>query len=141
MIVDSSRSAKARSDHPDVRSLATRKDTTPALLMRLTAEVGHRVSADPDAPRESHTMVSNIPFDGEGLAFCGAPHAALLPNQPPVDGDLLRHFLCRGVGSQLAFNICAAVSAVPDVGRYLALLQDSFEQLRGATDRSTLRPV
>ena len=134
MIVEAARAAKVRSDHPAVRKLATRKDATPALLMRLTAAIGQRVSADPDAPRVSHSMVSNIPFDGEGLAFCGAPHAAVLPNQPPIDGDLLRHFLCRGVGPQLTLNICASVSAVPDLDRYLELLRGSFEQLTSAID-------
>ncbi len=141
MIVDSSLSAKERSDHPAVRRLGTRKDTTPALLMRLTDTVARRVSENPDSLHVSHSMVSNIPFGGEGLAFCGAPHAAMLPSQPPIDGDLLRHFLCRGVGPQLTLNVCAAKSAVPDMDGYLELLRGSFGQLSSAIGRISMRSV
>lgn len=132
LIAGSSRRAKERSDFLPAREVAARKETTPSLLMKLTSRVSRMASEAADRPRPSHTMVSNIPLDAEGLEFCGAPHAAVLPNQPPIDGDLLRHFLCRGRGTQLTVNVCADSTAVPDLDRYLVLLRRSFEELHGA---------
>ncbi|QDQ98323.1 wax ester/triacylglycerol synthase domain-containing protein [Tomitella fengzijianii] len=137
LIAESSRRAKERSDFRAARIVATRKETTPSLLMKLTAGVNRAASAFADKPRSSHTMVSNIALDSEGLHFCGAPHAAVLPNQPPINGDLLRHFLCRGRSSQLTVNVCADTAAVPDLDRYLTLLRQSFSGLKDVALRGS----
>lgn len=133
-IVESSGHAKRRSEHPAARSVGSRKDTTPSLLLKLAVRVDP-LTASGAKSLASHTMISNIPLDADGLVLNGAPHAAVLPNQPPINTDLLRHFICRGTGTQLTMNVCAEVSAVPDLDRYLSLLRTAFVDIRDAAEK------
>lgn len=133
-ISESGSAAKMRSGHPAVREQAGRVETSPAALLALSGRLARTQDRlGHDTQRKNHTMVSNIPLDVDGRVFCGASGVGVLANQPPIDGDLLRHFLCWGNGADLILNVCAAESAVPDLDAYLGELSQSFADLRKAS--------
>lgn len=137
-IAASSRQAKERSEHFAVRAQRSRIETAPALLLWLTSKL-KRVVPQPENPtRTNHSMVSNIPLRLDGLDLCGAPCVGVLANQPPVDRDLVRHFMCRGKDGLLTVNVCASVAVMPNLPRYLTLLRDAFANLRETKEGSGL---
>ncbi len=129
-ITADSRAAKHRSEFAAVRRYAGRIDVAPAPLLKLSA-VGARV-APPAAARADHTMVSNIPIDATGREFFGMPGTGALPNQPPGNGDLLRHYMCFKDSEVLTLNILADPSVVPDMETYREGVIREFAALRRA---------
>lgn len=134
-ICESSRKVKQRTDDVNVRRRAARIESTPAILMNAAAW-GARVGTQNVAgERRDHTMVSNIPIDSTDRVFCGAPAMEILPNQPPGDGDLLRHYMCFKSRDELTLNVLADKSVLPDVATYCVLIKKSFDDLCSAAAR------
>ncbi|ERB54212.1 hypothetical protein N806_24110 [Rhodococcus sp. P27] len=77
-------------------------------------------------------MVSNIPLSVEGLTLAGAPGAAVLAVQAPIDGDGLRHFMVAAAGGGLTLNVIADTATMPDLHHYIELLRASFDDLAAA---------
>ncbi|ROZ49539.1 DUF1298 domain-containing protein [Rhodococcus sp. WS3] len=138
-IADSARSEKTRTSHLAVRRLSAAVETAPAPLLRLMAYTRGKNSHELSRPRYMHTMVSNIPLSVEGLTLNGAPGAAVLANQPPVDGDGLRHFMVAASGGGLTLNVIADTASMPDLHHYIELLRASFEELKKSAGISALR--
>lgn len=132
MIRESSRNVKQRTDDVNVRQRAARIETTPAILMSVAAWGARMGAQNVAGERANHTMVSNIPIDSTDRVFCGAPMMGSLPNQPPGDGDLLRHYMCFKNADELTLNVLADRSVLPDVAKYCSLVRESFDDLRRA---------
>ncbi|NMM88438.1 acyltransferase [Rhodococcus sp. SRB_17] len=138
-IAESARSEKARTSHLTVRRLNAAVETAPAFLLRLMAYRRGKNSHDLSRPRYVHTMVSNIPLSVEGLTLNGAPGAAVLATQPPVDGDGLRHFMVAASGDGLTLNVIADPVSMPDLHHYIGLLRSSFEDLKEVASHQALQ--
>lgn len=84
-------------------------------------------------------MVSNIPLSVEGLTLAGAPGAAVLAVQAPIDGgDGLRHFMVAAAGGGgLTLNVIADTATMPDLHHYIELLRASFDDLAAAAAMQT----
>lgn len=126
-IAADSRAAKRRSEFPAVRRYAGRIDAAPAPLLKLSAW-GSRVGPSA-SKRADHTMVSNIPIDATGREFFGMPGTGALPNQPPGNGDLLRHYMCFKNSEVLTLNILADPSVIPEMEAYRSALVEEFSML------------
>ncbi len=137
LISSSARSEKARTSHPAVRRAGAAVETTPAPLMRLMAYARKQNDHSLDRPRYQHTMVSNIPLSVEGLTLAGAPGAAVLAVQAPIDGDGLRHFMVAAAGGGLTLNVIADTATMPDLHHYIELLRASFDDLAAAAAMQT----
>ncbi|MHD0306610.1 wax ester/triacylglycerol synthase domain-containing protein [Rhodococcus erythropolis] len=137
LIAQSSRSEKVRTSHPATRRVDAAIETAPAFLLRFIAFARSRNSHDVTRPRYQHTMVSNIPLSVEGLTLNGAPGAAVLATQPPVDGDGLRHFMVAAAGGGLTLNVIADTATMPDLHHYIELLRASFDDLAAAAAMQT----
>lgn len=137
LISSSARSEKARTSHPAVRRAGAAVETTPAPLMRLMAYARKQNDHSLDRPRYQHTMVSNIPLSVEGLTLAGAPGAAVLAVQAPIDGDGLRHFMVAAAGGGLTLNVIADTATMPDLHHYIELLRASFDDLAAAASMQT----
>src|SRR5699024_2148054 len=83
----------------------------------------------PDGRRESHTMVSNIPLNIHGCSFLGAPAELALGAQPPLDGDLARHFLTASAGGACELCGVADTGAWPGIEHYGKLLGAVLDEL------------
>ena len=134
LIAESARLEKARTSHLAIRRVSAAIETAPAPLLRLIAYTRRKNPYDLNHPCYQHTMVSNIPLSVDGLTLNGAPGAAVLATQPPVDGDGLRHFMVAASGGGLTLNVIADTVAMPDLHHYIGLLRASFEQLKMASD-------
>lgn len=139
LIAESARSEKTRTSHLAVRRVNAAVETAPAPLLRMMAYARGKNPHDMNRPRYVHTMVSNIPLSVEGLTLNGAPGAAVLATQPPVDGDGLRHFLVAASGGGLTLNVIADTATMPDLGHYLGLLRASFEELKEAASTREMK--
>ena len=138
LIAESARSEKTRTSHIAVRRVNAVAETAPAPLLRLIAHMRGKNTYDMNRPRAQHTMVSNFPLSVERLTLNGAPGAAVIGVQPPVDGDGLRHFMGVAAGGELPLNVCADTASMPDLGHYLGLLRASFEELKEAANSREL---
>ena len=73
----------------------------------------------------------------EGLTLAGAPGAAVLAVQAPIDGDGLRHFMVAAAGGGLTLNVIADTATMPDLHHYIELLRASFDDLAAAAAMQT----
>lgn len=139
LIAKSAQSEKTRTSYPAVRHFGTRFDSIPAPLLRLLSYTRNLYHYDTKRPRYHHTTVSNIPLSIEGLTLNGAPGAAVLAIQPPVDSDGLRHFMVASIGGGLTLNVIADAQTMPDIHPYLLLVRESFENLKQASEERSRR--
>lgn len=133
----SSKSEKTRTSHISVRRQAAAMETAPPPLLRLMAYSRKKSIPDPTRPRSQHTMVSNMPFSIEGFTLDGAPAAAVIGAQPPVDGDNLRHFVVTTADGSLMLTVIADKATMPDLDHYLDLIRASLAELEEAAGART----
>ncbi len=135
-IVQSSRKAKERSGFPAMRRYVSRIESSPALLLKASALGSKLVAQSASAAQAGHTIVSNIALDAMGREFFGCQYIGALPNQPPGNGDLLRHYMCFKDTEVLTLNVLADTSVLPAVGEYRTMLTRSFESLLASATES-----
>ena len=132
LIAAAAREAKVRADHPDVRLLNTRIETSPAPLLALVGRVRRLNRRTPDGRRQAHTMISNIPLVVAGCRFFGAPAVLGLGTQPPVDGDGARHFLTAAADGGFEIAVVSGANAIADPDRYAERLTEVFGEMVAA---------
>ncbi|RVW07412.1 DUF1298 domain-containing protein [Prescottella agglutinans] len=136
-VARSSTSEKIRTSNIAVRRQAASMATAPPPLLRLMAYSRKKITPDLTRPRYQHTMVSNMPFSIEGFTLNGAPAAAVIGAQPPVDGDGLRHFVVTAAGGNLMLTVVADSATMPDLDHYLDLVRTSLAELEEAAAGTT----
>lgn len=136
-ISESGQVAKRRSGHPATLVYKNRIEAAPAPLLSLAGTLRRLVPGEDEGPRSSHTTVSNIPLSIDGCEYRGAPAAALLGCQPPLDGDGVRHFLTVSAEDYFILCVSSSTAIMPDPTRYLTILEGVFDEICGAAKNSS----